>query len=199
MRHAAHALLPHTLAGRTPNVPLSAEGEAQAARLAAFFAESRTSAIVTSPIQRARETAAPIGRRLGVPPVLEPGFEEIDFGGWTGRRFDDLGADPAWQSWNRFRSLSACPGGESMHHAQSRALAALAHWRALHFGQTVIVVSHADILKALLAPALGLPLDRLHRLTIDPAGISTIVMFDDDLRVDCINAVAAPLPPQRKG
>jgi len=74
-----------------------------------------------------------------------------------------------------------------MHHAQSRALAALHAWRASHFGQNIIVVSHSYTIKALLAPALGLPLDRLHRLTIDPASLSTLVTCDDDLRIDRIN------------
>jgi broad specificity phosphatase PhoE len=74
-----------------------------------------------------------------------------------------------------------------MHHARSRTLAALHHWRSLHFAKALIVVSLSDIIKALLAPALGLPLDRLHRLTIDPASVSTLVMYDDDVPVDGVN------------
>ena len=75
-----------------------------------------------------------------------------------------------------------------MHQAQSRSLAALYRWRTAHPGATVVIVSHADIIKALLAPALGLPLDRLYRLTVDPATISTLVVTDGDLRVDRVNA-----------
>ncbi len=188
VRHAAHALLPHVLAGRMPDVPLSPDGQAQAAALAERFAGQDIAAVVTSPIQRARETAAPLAARLTRTSVTEPGFAEIDFGRWTGLRFDALAGDPAWDAWNRLRSLACCPGGESMHGAQSRALAALHGLVVTYRGQAVVVVSHADIIKALLAPALGLSLDHLHRLRIDPASISTLVVFDTDVRVDRVNS-----------
>lgn len=180
VRHAAHGLLPHTLAGRMPGVALSDEGRAQAAALPARLGP--VGAVLSSPVQRALETAAALGR-----PVAEaPGFEEIDFGRWTGLRFDALDADPAWHAWNAFRSLAACPGGETMHAAQSRALSAL---QGLRGGEaTVAVVSHADIIKAVLAAVLGVSLDRLDRFTVDPASISTVVLFDGYARVERINS-----------
>ncbi len=187
MRHAAHALLPHTLAGRMAGVPLSNAGRAQAAALAARFIGRPIAAVLSSPVQRAQETAAPIAATLGLPLTIEPGFEEIDFGAWTGMRFDALEHDPAWQAWNRLRSVAVCPAGESMHQAQSRAMLALARMRAEHGEADLIVVSHADVIKSVLAAALGLSLDLLHRLTIDPASISTLVLFDTDLRVDRVN------------
>lgn len=183
VRHAAHALLPHTLAGRMPGVGLSAEGRAQAARLAARI--GRLDHVVTSPVQRARETAAALaGPRAA---ELEPGFEEIDFGAWCGQAFEVLAPDPEWQRWNTIRSLARCPGGETMAEAQSRALAALDRLRTARPGQTIAIVSHADILKALLAATIGLSLDHLQRLTLDPASISTLVVSEDTLRVDGIN------------
>ena len=187
MRHAAHALLPHTLAGRAPGVPLSADGIRQAEQLAAGFAGQSVGAVLSSPVQRAVETAAHIGAALRLDVEIEAGFEEIDFGRWTGARFDTLDDDPAWQAWNHLRSVAGAPGGETMAAAQARALAALARCRARLGEQTVIAVTHADIIKAVLAPALGLPLDRLYRLTIDPASVSTLVVFDEDLRVDGVN------------
>jgi probable phosphoglycerate mutase len=187
IRHAVHDLLPHTLAGRMPGVPLSPEGQAQAERLGDRFAGQDIAAVVTSPVQRAMETAAPLAARLGRAPAKEAGFAEIDFGDWTGLRFDALANDPAWHVWNRLRSFTCCPGGESMHCAQSRALAALHGLEASHCGETVAVVSHADIIKSLLAAALGVSLDHLHRLRIDPASVSTLVVFGDDLRVDRVN------------
>ncbi len=191
VRHAAHGLLPHTLAGRMSGVPLSEEGGAQAKALAEHFQSEPVAAVVTSPVERARGTASPIAAALGLAVSIEPGFDEIDFGRWTGQRFDALGTDPAWDAWNRLRSLAACPGGETMHQAQSRALLALASLRRAWPADTVVVVSHADIIKAVLAPALGLSLDHLYRLTIDPASISTLVLFDDDLRVDGVNRQAS--------
>ena len=187
VRHAAHALLPHTLAGRMPGVPLSNEGHAQARHLAERLRATGTRAVVSSPVQRARETAAPIAQALGAALTIDAAFEEIDFGAWTGQRFLALDDDPAWHAWNRLRSLAPTPGGETMHQAQSRALAALGQLHRAHPGAEIAVVSHADIIKALLAPALGLSLDHLHRLTIDPASVSTIVLFDADVRVDGVN------------
>ena len=187
VRHAAHGLLPHTLAGRMSGVPLSADGRAQAETLARRFAGTDVAAVVASPVQRAQETAAPVARALGLEVRGDAGFEEIDFGRWTGQRFEALDADPDWHAWNRLRSLARCPGGETMHAAQSRALAALARLRAEHGAATVLVVSHSDVLKAVLAPALGLSLDHLHRISIDPASVSTLLVFDADWRVEGLN------------
>ena len=197
VRHATHGLLPHTLAGRLPGIALSPAGAAEAQALAAHF-NHPVAAIYSSPIQRALETAAPIAAALALPVMQNPGFTEIDFGEWTGARLDALAPDPAWQAWNRFRSLARCPGGETMHEAQSRALSALADCRVRHPGATVVIVSHADIIRSMLAPILGFSLDRLYRLTIDPASISTLTLFDDDARIDAINrqpTPRSPLPP----
>ena len=187
VRHAAHPLLPHTLAGRSPDVPLSADGIRQAEQLAAGFAGQPVAAVLSSPVQRAVETAARIAGALALGIEIEAGFEELDFGRWTGSRFDTLAHDPAWHAWNRLRSFAGTPGGETMTQAQSRALTALGRCRHRFVDQAIVVVSHADIIKAVLAPALGLPLDRLYRLTIDPASVSTLVLFDEDVRVDGVN------------
>ena len=170
-----------------PGVPLSEEGQAQAASLATWFAGHPLIAIVSSPVQRAQETAAPIAARLALPVQTDPAWTEIDVGAWTGRRFDALAPDPAWARWNRLRALATPPGGEPMHAAQSRALAALDRLRAAHPGQSVVVVSHADILKSVLAAALGLTLDHLHRFRLDPASISTLTLFDDTVEVATLN------------
>ena len=187
VRHASHALLPHTLAGRMDGVALSDKGMAEAVQLADSFAWP-IAAVISSPMQRALETAAPIAASLGLAVQTDPGFNEIDFGTWTGQLLADLEPDPAWHAWNRLRALASTPGGETMHQAQSRALHALDHLRNTHADQAIVIVSHADIVKALLAPALGLPLDRLYRLTIAPASISTLILHDEDWIIDRINA-----------
>ena len=128
-----------------------------------------------------------VAAALGLPVTVDPGFEEIDFGRWTGRRFDELAPDPEWQTWNRSRALARCPEGETMHAAQSRALSALSCLRATHGEATVIVVSHADILKSVLVAALGTSLDQLHRFNLRPASVSTVLLFDDGAVVDGIN------------
>ena len=191
VRHASHGLLPHTLAGRMPGVALSEAGREEALLLAARFGAEAVAAIVSSPLQRARETAEPIAERLGLELATDAGFEEIDFGVWTGQRFDELAPDTAWQAWNRLRSLAGCPGGETMAQAQARALLALGRLRAAYPDGSVVVVSHADVLKAVLAAALGLPLDHMQRLTLEPASCSTLVVFDADVRVDRVNWTVA--------
>lgn len=178
------------LAGRMPGVPLSDEGRAQVEALAAHFAGGAIDAVVASPIQRAQETAGPIASAVGLPVVTEPGFEEIDFGTWAGRRFAELDGDPAWARWNAARSVGACPGGETMHAAQSRALAAVDRLHTAWPEGTVVVVSHADVLKAVLAAMLGMSLDRLHRFRLDPASCSVVQVGHDWMRVDAINIQA---------
>lgn len=190
MRHAAHGLLPHTLAGRMEGVALSEEGRAQATRLAEWFAGHPVAAVLSSPVQRARETAAPVAARLGLPVQVAEAWTEIDFGAWTGRRFDDLAADPAWQRWNAARGLAAPPGGEAAHAAQSRALAGLEALRREWPGQAVAVVSHADVIRAALAGVLGTGLERPWRLRIDPAGVSTVRLGDGEAEVVAVNLAA---------
>lgn len=171
-------------------VGLSEEGRGQAERLAAGLARRPIAAVVSSPLQRAQETAAPIAARLGLPVTTDAGFDEIDFGEWTGRAFAALDGDPAWDAWNRFRSVAACPGGESMLAAASRAVGAARALRAAHPDGEVVVVSHQDVLKALLAHLLGIPLDLFGRMALDPAHRSVVVLWESDVRVEGIN-----LPP----
>ena len=186
VRHASHGLLPHTLAGRMAGVGLSEQGRGEAAALAARL-QGPIAAVVSSPMQRAQETAAAIAAGLGMLVEAGPAFNEVDFGAWSGLTFEALAPDPLWQRWNALRSLTRCPGGETMVEAQARALAGLAGFRDTHPGATIVIVSHADILKAILAAALGLSLDQLHRLTIDPASCSTLSVWDGDVRVEGIN------------
>ena len=190
VRHAEHGLLGRVLAGRMEGVGLSEAGHAQAAALAGSPALQEVSAVWSSPLQRSQQTAAPLADRLGLPVTVDPGLNEIDFGEWTGLGFDDLHSRPDWVAWNRLRSCNRVPGGESMGEAQGRALDAL--WRLCRVvgdGEAV-VVSHSDIIKAVLAHMLGLPVDLMQRLEIDPASRSTVVFHGTDLRVCGVNLPA---------
>lgn len=187
VRHAAHGLLGHTLAGRMPGVALSAEGAAQAAVLAEALAARPIRAVLSSPVQRAQETAAPIAARHGLPVLTDPGLDEVDFGAWTGTAFDALASDPAWDAWNRCRSLAPTPGGETMAAAQVRALGAIARARAAVPDGQAVLVGHSDVLKAVLAHLLGTPLDLLHRIELAPASRSVLVLWDGGGRVDGMN------------
>ncbi len=178
VRHAAHGLLGAVLAGRMEGVALSGEGAAQAARLAKRFAKVGATAVVSSPVQRAMETAAPIAAALGLAVQIDSGFEEIDFGQWTGAAFADLAASPGWHGWNAVRGLAPTPGGETMLAAQARAAGGLSSLRARYPNGAVIVVSHSDIIKAILAHVLGMPLDLIGRIEIAPASVSVLELGD---------------------
>ena len=171
-------------------VGLSPAGQEQASRLAAALAQLPIAAVVSSPLQRARETAAPLAERLGCPVQIEAGLDEIEFGEWTGQTFAALDGKPDWAAWNRCRSIAACPGGETMLAAQARAVEAALRLAAAHRGRELVLVSHQDVLKSILAHCLGLSLDLLGRFSLDPAHRCIVVLFDADARVEAIN-----LPP----
>lgn len=169
IRHGAHAHLGHTLSGRQPNLPLTEVGRAQAAPLGERLAGERLTAIYSSPVERARETADAIGAACGLPVTKVAALDEIDFGEWTGRAFADLDADPAWAKWNVSRATARAPGGETMDQALDRASAHLATLT----GRTA-VVTHCDIIRGLVCRAIGLSLDNLHRLRVDAASVTRL-------------------------
>lgn len=187
IRHAAHAHLGQVLSGRTPGVPLSDEGRAQASALAARLTETRLAAVLSSPIDRAHATAAAIAAPHGLPVEIADGLTEIDFGAWTGARFDALTHDPAWGDWNTRRSTARPPGGETMASAQARAWTCVEEVAERFAGRTVALVSHADVLKAVIAQLLALSLDRLLAFDIDPASVSRIVVGDWGARLVSLN------------
>ena len=187
VRHAAHALVNSTLCGRMPGVRLGAEGHGQARALAERFASEPVEAVYTSPLERARETAEPIAERLGRTPEPREGIGEIEFGEWTGRRFDDLASEPRWNAWNAARSMNRPPRGESMLEAQVRAVGEIERVRAAHPEGAAVLVSHGDVIKSVLLFALGLPLDACARIEIGPASISTLAIGEGGAKVLRLN------------
>ena len=172
-------------------VELSEEGRAQAIAVARSLGTRPLRAVVSSPLERAVQTAAPLATRLGLEVTVHRGLEEIDFGAWSGRAFAELEGDPAWRHWNGLRSASRCSGGETMLETQARALAVLLELRAAYPDGEVAVIGHQDVLKALLTHALGMPLDFLHRIALDPAHRSVLVMSESEMRVEALNLPAA--------
>lgn len=192
VRHAAHGLLGRVLTGRMPGVSLNEDGQAQALRLAAYFSTRPVAAVVSSPLERAQQTAAPIAAALGLAVMTDAGLDEIDFGEWTGMNFDALQGSLAWQAWNQNRGTAPTPGGETMLEALARALRSLTRLRQAYPGCEVVLVSHQDLLKALLMHSLGASLDLMHRVELAPASCSVLRVFGDgSARVDGVN-----LPPE---
>lgn len=188
IRHGSYPLLDHALGGRADHA-LDGTGRAQAARLADALAGRDVAALVCSPVQRARETAAPIAATLGLPIELAPAFTEIDFGPWSGRSFAELQGDPAWRAWNQFRSTAPVPGGETMLQVQARMLGAMQRLADVWPDREVAIVTHGDLIKAALCHVLGAPLDLLRRTDIAAGSISRVALWDGDARVLAVNLV----------
>lgn len=180
IRHGAHRLLSRTLVGRKPGVSLSVEGQEQAEKLAERISAARlpVAAIYSSPMERALETAAPLGRLLDLPVRIAEEFNELDFGDWTGHDFDKLHALPEWERFNLFRSGTRIPNGELMLETQARAVAGLGRLHEQHGDGTVAIVTHGDVIRAVINYYLGAPLDLFRRLQISPGSMSTVALHD---------------------
>lgn len=192
VRHAAHDRVDRVLCGRMPGVGLGEAGQRQAEALARRFACEGVDAVWTSPLQRARETAEPVAARLGLAARPSDALCEIDFGAWTGQAFDALRDDPRWRRWNEARGSERPPGGESMTEAQTRAAAEVERARAEHPDGRVVLVSHSDVIKAVLAGVLGLSLDAYSRFEVSPASVSALAVWDGGGKVLSMNEAAAP-------
>jgi broad specificity phosphatase PhoE len=174
VRHAAHSLIDRVLVGRMEGVPLSEEGRRQACSLTRRLGTRRVAGIYTSPRQRARETAHIIADRIGLTPEVTTRLDEINFGSWTGRTFSQLGADPAWRYWNEARSRARPPGGETMREAQARALHYISETHRARPGSTIVMVTHAEIIRAVVLHCLAWPLDAWQGVEIAPASVTTL-------------------------
>lgn len=187
VRHAAHEWLGRGIPGRMPGVRLNAQGRSQAVELAQRL-DLAIDAIYSSPQQRARETVAPLAARLGLPVSIADEFDETDFGEWTGLTMAQLRADATrWRQWVEQRSLATPPGGEPFAQVARRAADGIARLGRQHPEQTVLVASHSDVIKAILACCLGLSLDHLERLDIAPASLSVLMAVGDWCQVKRVN------------
>ena len=198
------------LAGRSKGVHLDEHGLEQAAAAAERLAGVPLAAVVTSPLERCRETARAITRRQDpVPrPSTERGLLECDYGSWTGRELKTLAKEPMWRTVQAHPSAAAFPDGESMAEMSSRAVAAVRKWdarvEAEHGADAVwVAVSHGDVIKAILADALGIHLDAFQRIVVDPASLSVVRYTPLRPFVVTMNSVAGDLshlrpPPKKK-
>jgi probable phosphomutase (TIGR03848 family) len=167
------------LAGRTPKVALDASGLKQAAALVDRLAGVPVAAVVSSPLQRCRQTVAPLVADRGLSVVPDGRLAEVDYGEWTGRKLSSLFKEPLWQVVQAHPSAAVFPGGEGLAAVQARAVAAVrAHGErvvAEHGdGAVWVVCSHGDVIKAVLADALGVHLDSFQRIVVDPCSMSVV-------------------------
>lgn len=170
-----------TLAGRLPGVRLDDTGEAQAARTAQRLADVPLAGVVTSPLERCRQTARAIVKAQAGGPRLttERAITECDYGDWSGHPLKDLAKEKLWSLVQTQPSAATFPGGESMVAMQARAVGAVrrldAAFETEHgAGAVWVAVSHGDVIKSVLADALGMHLDLFQRLHVDPASVSVV-------------------------
>jgi probable phosphomutase (TIGR03848 family) len=175
VRHGLTAMTGPVLAGWTPGIHLDDRGRAQAKALAERLAAVPVTTIVTSPLERCQETAAALaaGRDLAV--ETDDRLGECRYGDWTGQELKKLAKDPLWKVVQAHPSAATFPGGEALRDTQARAVAAVRdHNARLGDDATWIAVSHGDVIKAILADALGLHLDQFQRIQADPCSLSVV-------------------------
>lgn len=205
VRHGLTALTGPVLAGWTPGVHLDERGRGQAERLGEQLRAVPLAAIVTSPLERCRETAdALAATHPDTPLYVDDRVGECRYGEWTGRQLRELAREPLWRTVQTHPSAVTFPGGESLRDIQSRAVGAVREWNErVGPDATYAVVSHGDVIKAILADALGLHLDSFQRLLVDPCSLSAVRYTE--LRPflvrlnDSGGDVSDLLPPRRRG
>ena len=189
VRHAAHDRLGKVLTGRMPGVSLGAEGRRQSERLAERLSREEIAAVHASPLERAQETARPVAERIGVELQAHDAVNEIDFGEWSGKNFDALRGDPHWDAWNNQRAVTRPPSGETMLEVQSRAVGHMERLARDYPKSGAVVVSHGDVIKAVIAFYLGLAVDGIQRFEVSPASVSTLVVGTWGAKLLSLNAV----------
>jgi probable phosphoglycerate mutase len=190
VRHALCDPVGRSIAGRARGVHLNEEGRRQADDLGRRLGALVISAIYSSPLERALETAAPIAALQRVPVIQAAGLMEIDFGDWTGKTLQELDGLPEWKNFNSYRSGTRIPGGEAMSDVLARAVGEVNRIRVAHPKpeSAVVLVSHGDVLRALIAHVLGIPLDLFQRIEITPASVSVVEIEEYGPRVLLLNS-----------
>lgn len=176
VRHAVTHQTGPILSGRTPGIDLSELGHDQARATATRLAAVPVDAIYASPIERTRQTAEHIASHHDLEVRTLEGVIEADYGDWTGGKLEDLAKTDLWKVVQRQPSRVRFPNGESMAEMQTRMVAALEDLVTRHPGETVVVVSHADPIKAAIAHFTGVHLDLFQRITVSPASITAFSM-----------------------
>ena len=193
IRHGSTDPLGRVLYGRMPGVHLNEEGRQQAQTVAQTLKQRYVlSEVVSSPMERTRETAEYIASAQGLSVTTDEEITEIDFGTWMGKPFAELREREDWKLYNESRSTECPPGGESMLDVQARASRALGRIAKRYQQQenvSVAAISHGDVVRALLLLSLGMPLDLIHRLEIAPGSVTEIVLGRGGVRVINVNQI----------
>jgi probable phosphomutase (TIGR03848 family) len=191
VRHGATSHTATKLTGWLPGVRLSADGRTEAEAASATLAQAKLDAIYSSPIERTLETAEIIASRHKLKVEVVEDLGEVQYGKWTNRTYKTISRTKLWERVQRWPSTARFPDGESLSEVQLRATEALEGLRARHPRGQVCCVSHADVIRLVLAHYLGVHIDLFQRLVIGPGSISVVMLGDDGPRVLAVN-----VPPQ---
>lgn len=198
VRHGQTPTTGKHLPGRTPGLHLSEEGQRQAELAAKRIAElPHVDAVYSSPLERARETAAPIAAARGLKVQIDKGLLECDFGQWTGGELKELMKKPEWTTVQRYPSGFRFPDGESFGEMQARMGACLDRLRSRHPGGVLVAVSHADTIKAAVTQAMGAHLDLFQRTAISTCSITAIAYGTNGPMVLTVNSTGGSLAELR--
>ncbi len=198
VRHGQTPTTGKILPGRAAGLHLAEAGVAQAHRVAERIAElPKIDAIYASPLERARETAAPIAKALKQRVKIDKGLLECDFGDWTGAELSKLMKLPEWSTVQKAPSTFRFPSGESFTEMQTRMVSALDRIRAAHPGGTVVCVSHADPIKAAVAHAMCTHIDLFQRIVIGTCSVSAVAYTGHGPIVLTVNSTGGSLADLR--
>ena len=198
VRHGQTPTTGKVLPGRAAGLHLAEAGVAQAQAAADRIAVlARVDAIYSSPLERARETAAPIGKARGLKVGVDKGLLECDFGEWTGGELKKLMKLPEWNTVQRAPSTFRFPGGESFTEMQGRMIGTIDRLRAAHEGGVIVCVSHADTIKAAVSHAMGTHIDMFQRIVISPCSITAIAYSAGGPVVLTVNSTGGSLAELR--
>ena len=194
VRHGTTPTTGKVLPGRAPGLDLADAGlrqaEAAGQRIAGL---GRVSAVYASPLERTRQTAAPIAKACGLRVKRRAGLVECDFGEWTGRKLSELRRLREWRTVQAYPSGFRFPGGESFTEMQQRIVDSLARLVAAHPGEAVVAVSHADPIKAAVAHAVGTHLDLFQRIVVSPCSVTAILYTETGPVVLAVNSTGNDL------
>lgn len=174
VRHGHTDAIGQRLVGRLPGVPLSGKGRAQAERLVPLLRSYDIDAIVSSPMERAQQTAQPLATQLRTEIRTDSALTEMDFGRWQGCSLEELQLDETWRRFNGLRSVNPAPGGEGMHEVQTRMVSALLRLHAEDPAATFAIFSHGDPLRSVVCHFCCIPLDGMMRFDIDPGSLTVL-------------------------
>jgi broad specificity phosphatase PhoE len=189
IRHGTNDVLPRALAGRLPGTHLNDAGRAEAERVAERLKFKPIRQIFSSPMERARETAAPLARALNLQVQISEAINEVDFGEWQGGELTTLRNDERWHRWIKFRSGLQLPGGEMMINIQARVVSEMIRLKDKFTGEHIALFSHGDPIRSALCHWLGMPLDYMTRLEVAPGSVSIVSLDENQPLVQCINVL----------